>query len=457
MAGYLGGMLVVLGAVPFLIRHLGVADFGRYATVISLGTVVASVTDAGLTALGVREYSVRDEAQRRGLMRDLLGARIALSVIGALAATAFAVVAGYDHTMVLGTLAIGGGVVLSALQTTLTVPLVSGLRMGLVTAIEFLRQAVTAALLLGAVLLGTGLLTFFLVPIPAAAITLVVLVPIVARVAPILPSLDVSAWWRLLRQILSFAAASALNVVYYRIAIVVMSLLATEQATGFFSASFRVMEVLLLLPGLTVSAAFPILARAARDDSERLRYTVQRMFEVALIAGTGVALALVAGAPAIVAVLGGADFAPAAGVLQIQAPAIVATFLLATWGHALLAMDCQRQLLVANAGALGAILVLSIALIPAAGASGAAVSTTVVEVGLAAAYAVALARHMPSLRPSLGIVGPVALAAAVALAPVILGAPTVLAVASAVLVYLGILVALGAIPREVADALMRRP
>lgn len=455
VGGYAAGMLVALAAAPFVIRHLGVADFGRYATVVSLGTVVASVTDAGLTALGIREYTQRDVAGRQPLMRDLLGARLALSLLGALAATLFAIVAGYDDVMVLGTLAVSGGVVLAALQSTLTVPLASSLRMGLVTGVEFFKQAVTTLLLLGAVLLGAGLLTFLFVPVPAGLLTLVVLAPLVVRIAPIVPSLNVSGWLALLRQTFAFAAASALNVIYYRVAIIVMSLIATERETGLFSTSFRVMEILLLLPALMVSAAFPILARAARDDSARLRYAAQRMFEVALIVGLWMALCLVAGAPTVVAILGGSEFAAAADVLRLQAPAVAATFVLAVWGHTLLALDRQRTLLIANGTAFAGILVLSVALVPAAQAEGAAIATTIVELGLAGAYVVALGRHRPDLRPSLRIVPRIAVAAGAAVAPAFVLAPPV-AVLACTVIFFALLLALRAIPEEVSHALLKR-
>ena len=39
-----------------LLRHLGVAQFGRYATVIALAAIVAGLADAGLTVAGQREY-----------------------------------------------------------------------------------------------------------------------------------------------------------------------------------------------------------------------------------------------------------------------------------------------------------------------------------------------------------------------------------------------------------------
>ena len=41
-----------LATAVLLLRHLGVNDFGRYATVMAVLGIVAGITDAGLTAVG---------------------------------------------------------------------------------------------------------------------------------------------------------------------------------------------------------------------------------------------------------------------------------------------------------------------------------------------------------------------------------------------------------------------
>ncbi len=75
--------LSVLSAA-LLTRHLGVVRFGQYTTVISLVAVVSTITDAGMSVIGVREFSVRDGAEREELMRDLLGLRMTLTAVGVL-------------------------------------------------------------------------------------------------------------------------------------------------------------------------------------------------------------------------------------------------------------------------------------------------------------------------------------------------------------------------------------
>ena len=59
LGGYLAGILVTTLSAAVLLRHLGVVDAGRYVTVVSLVAIAGGLSDLGLTAIGVREYTTR--------------------------------------------------------------------------------------------------------------------------------------------------------------------------------------------------------------------------------------------------------------------------------------------------------------------------------------------------------------------------------------------------------------
>ena len=59
-AGYGVGFVLGIPTSILLLRHLGVDEFARYATVVALLGIVSGVTDAGLTAVGSRELSLRE-------------------------------------------------------------------------------------------------------------------------------------------------------------------------------------------------------------------------------------------------------------------------------------------------------------------------------------------------------------------------------------------------------------
>lgn len=136
---------------------------------------------------------------------------------------------------------------------------------------------------------------------------------------PLLPRLDLAEWRDLGRELLPYAAAIGLSFIYLRLSVIAVSLTADAEQLGYFGASFRILEVLIVIPGLMVTAAFPIFARSAIDDPERLAYAVSRVFVVMAIGGAGTGLVVALLAPVAITVVGGPGFEDAVGVLRIQA------------------------------------------------------------------------------------------------------------------------------------------
>lgn len=457
VASYVVGVGLSVATTALLIRELGAGDYGRYVTVVSLVTLVGALAEAGMTNLGIREYTTLEGAQRDQVMRSLVGLRIVLSGLGVAAAVLFALAAGYADVMVVGTVTAGLGLLLTNLQGAYSVPLASHLALGRVSLLEVARQFFTLAATVVLVALSGGLLAFLAVPLPVGVAVLLVTLWWVRRSMPLGPAFDRGTWGTLLRHSASFAVAAAVGTIYIYVIVIVMSLMAREKEVGYFGASFRVFLVLGGIAALVVTSAFPVLARAARDDRTRLAYALQRLFDVSVVVGAWMAVCTVVGAPFAIEVLAGKGFGPAVGTLRIQGVAVFASFLLATWAFALVSLHRHRALLLANGIALLVSLTLSLILVSPYGAHGAAVATICGESALATAYAVSLMRRDNDLRPQLAVLWRVAPAATLAaLAGLLLPIPAVAAIVVATAVYGVGVVALHAIPTELIEAIPRR-
>jgi O-antigen/teichoic acid export membrane protein len=401
-AGYGAGTL--FGAVGsfFLLRHLGVSDFGRYATVTALLGVVAGISDAGLTAVGSRELALLGGEERARLMRNLVTLRLTITPIGVLLATAFAIVAGYDRQMVLGTLLGGIGVVFINTQTTMAMPLVVNLQLVRLTFFEVAKGALNLVAIVFLVLVGAKLLPFF----AAQAVTgaaLVAVAPFVVRArGSLVPGWDPALARSLLREALPLAVALVMNVLYFRVLMIITSLLASKHETGLFATSFQVFTVIWSLPLVVLSSALPLLAVAGRDDEHRLRRGLQSMTEVVLAAGVFVTLVIYALATPAIRLLGGAEFAGAGRVLQIQAFALIPVFLGQTWQLGLLSLRRQSALVRANGIALLAVIFVGTVFVSIWGSIGAAIAAVLAETLLAALVYFFLRRASPESAPGLG-------------------------------------------------------
>jgi O-antigen/teichoic acid export membrane protein len=457
-----GGYLVMVAlsvlSAALLARHLGVVHFGQYTTVISLVAVVAAVTDAGMSTIGTREFAVRAGAERDALMRDLLGLRMMLTSIGVLLVIAFALAAGYGTALFVGAVLASLSTIALVVQHTHTIPLAAALRLGTLSALEVARQALTVAAIVVLVLLGAGVL-------PLLAVLLAVnlaLIPPTAALARHQISLRMGlrpgSWLALLRLTVSFSLASAVGTLYMFTTQILTSLVASSHQSGLFAASFRIFIVVSVVPGMLVGGALPLLARAARDDRERLAYAMQRIFEVSLILGVAAAVGTLGGAQFMIHVVGGPKYAASAKVLQIQGIALIATFVLAGWSYALLSLKRYKGVLLANLAAFLVSCSLTIVLASSHGATGAAVATLCGESVLALGLLLALLHGHPELRPRLGIVLKVALATVPAAFLALLPGATSLVRAVLALAAYGLLIVLTrAVPAEVLELLPARP
>jgi O-antigen/teichoic acid export membrane protein len=267
------------------------------------------------------------------------------------------------------------------------------------------------------------------------------------------PGFDFAEWSYLLREALPVAAASVLAALFYRLAVILMTVVSTPEQTGYFSASLRVIEVIVPIASLITSAAFPILSRAAEDAGHRLTYALNRLFEAGLILGAFAALVLTVGAEPLIDFLGGSEFAPSIPVLRIQGLAVCASFLFAVWAAGLWAIRAQRQLLYATIIGVTAVIALTAALAPAHGARGAAMAMTVSEFLLAGSAGWFLMRRQRDVRVSPSLLGKVLLALAPAGVLWALEVPPLVSAVLGSVAYGMVLVLLRGIPMDVWHAL----
>jgi O-antigen/teichoic acid export membrane protein len=455
IVGYAAASLIALGSGAVLYRHLGVVDSGRYTAAGSLVALVAAASDLGLTAIGLRELAIRAGEERTRMAGTLLGLRLLITCAGVLAVTIFALIA-YGVELGAGVALAGVGLVFTVWQSTLAIPLMVDMRLGWTSLLEFLRQLLQSLLIVVLVVAGAGLLAFLAAPIPAALTVLVLTVFLFRRQVPTRMRFVPAEWRALVAPVLSYAAAVAASAIYFRVAILLVSVISSGQQLGYFGLSFNVMAALFAIPAMLVSVAFPIFSRAARDDHVRLAYAIERVFEVSLIVGAWMSLAIALGARFAIEVIGGSKFVPAADVLAIQGISVGATFVGTVWGFGLLSLARHRTILLFNLTALATVIVAVSILASIDGARGAAIGTSAVELGNAIVGAWLLAHGRAHLRPSMRVLPKVAIAIAIAALPALLDISEPARVAISAGLYVVALLALRALPAELLALLPGR-
>ncbi len=453
-AGFAGGILASVLSGILVLRYLGDVGFGEYSAVVAVVAIVGGLTEAGISTIALREFAaIRDAAARNRAMEDLLGLRLVTGLVAIALAVAISAIAGYRAPLVLGTLVAAAGLLLNLLQSLLAAVLQSELKFGWSTAIDLGRQLATAAALIALVLLDASVIVLLGASIPVGIVALGVTGRLIRGALSLRPAFHPGRWGPLLRETAIFALAVAINSLYFRITLVLMSVVATGAQTGYFAISLRMIEVLIGVPAMLFGAIFPVIARAVGSDRPRFARATVRMFELGMIVGAFLAMCVVLAAPFLVEILTGSPDHPSVPVLRIQAAGLLLTFVASATGYPLLSLRANRSLLVANLGSLVVAVALTLLLAPAYGAQGAAVAAVGAELALATLNVTFLLRggglRLPVLRSA-----PILLCAVAGLgAGFVTGVHPIVDTAVGALVFAAGLVATGRFPPEARETL----
>ena len=453
-AAGIGGAAVGVATAALLLRHLGVAESGRYVTVISLLAIPVTVADVGLNVSASRWLALRGPEDRNTLIANVLGQRLLLMPAAVLAAIAFAAIAGYPSAMVAGTAIAGAGFFVVALANALLLRLTVELRNAGLALVDFVRQAVTFVGVAALVALGASLTPFFAVQVLVGVCVVALLPALIGRHALVRARFDRGEQRMLLSSALPLALALALGQLYFRLVIVVMSLVSSPEQTGYFGGSLRAIEAPIGISVLVAGVALPLLSAAARDDRERLRYAIGGLGQGAIVAGVLVVLVAVRAAEPLMALIGGEAFRPAGAVLRIQVGMLLFNALYQIWTMALLALNRQRELIAVNALALVGLAAFAAALVPPLGARGGAIASVLGDALLACLIYWRVHARLGRVMVPAAFLARVLAAAALACVPLLIaGLPDLAAAALAGVVFLAVGRLIGTIPPELRTEL----
>jgi O-antigen/teichoic acid export membrane protein len=214
---------------------------------------------------------------------------------------------------------------------------------------------------------------------------------------------DVGAWTpprmgqakRLVRLGITLAVASSALALATRAPLIILAHTSTEADVAFFSAASRFAEAALMLATTAGFALLPGLTHLAEHDPARVAGLLRRLLAGALVVGAALGVAGGLLAHESVTVLFGGAFEPAVGSSRVLLLAFPLYLVVGVTWYALLALDCERQVLrIALIGAL----VTCAAGVPLVGALGPAGAAATYVLGLTAVALPALAVLLVRIR-----------------------------------------------------------
>lgn len=362
----------------WIARYLGPEQFGLWNFALAFVALFGSLATLGLDGIVIRELVKYPERQN-----ELLGCAFVLKLIGGM------------FTLLTTVIAIG----LMRKDETLTLWLVglsaAGFIFQSVNVINLYfqakvqsRYAVYAAsgafILMTLVKISLLLISAPLIAFAWAGLGEVALTAAFLLVAYQKNHCNMRAWRYdgrvardLLRDSWPLLLAGLAVMLYMRVDVVMLQLIAGDREVGIYAAATRLSEVCYFLPMLIVSSVFPSTIKCHEIDPDLYIIRLRKLYFLMAWLAIGVSLPLSLLSGWIVKILYGAEFKEAAPVLAIHLWASIAVFLGAASSQYLLVEQLQKISFYRTLIGLGCNIVLNLMLIPSMGPKGAAIATVV--------------------------------------------------------------------------------
>ncbi len=317
-----GAMLGVIVAAT-LARSLTRPEFGELSLALTIVALAGSLGDLGINQIAVREMA-RRPARRSQIAGALAVTQLATGTVLALISTAlaFALMPGTEARVmaafIMATMPLGAiGALTIAAQARLRPELViiPALTQNIVwLAVVLILSATHGAL----ALYGVGMLG-------SAVIQAGVTVALAARITEVSFGATRSLITELLRVAWPIGLAGLFVTAYYRIDGVLLFDLKGPTAAAYYSAAYRVIDVLQILPMTVSGVLLPLLASSEHESGGTAR--ARRAFELAsiILLAVAVPVALFGAilAPGITALVYGSSYHRTILLLQVLLPAFI--------------------------------------------------------------------------------------------------------------------------------------
>lgn len=382
-----------------LLRLLGPERNGAYAVAVIVWLYVKTISDFGLSLLATRDIA-RDPAAAGGVIGATTALRWLVLVLAAVPVGAYALLGREAGTLTPETVltivvlylsivpSSFGEAVNAALNGLERMDLAAGLNVG----VALVRAPL--AVVLGATTLGiVGVALAALVAASCSAVLL--LVAYRGLDGPRIGwRVGRGALWRYARESWPLLVNALLVNLFFRVDVFIVQAERGDTALGIYDASYKLINLLTIVPAYATLAVFPVLARRA-DDHAALR-AAQRVTSYALVTIAWVAVCgVTALAGVAIRVLAGQAYLPEAAVLlRILIWFAPLSFLNGAAQYALVAAGRQRRIVPAFAAAVAFNLSANLLFVPRYGARAAAITTVLTEVVILAAL-VALTHGRP--------------------------------------------------------------
>lgn len=306
------------GGTLIVVRELSKSDFGRFQFILSLLGIVGFIADLKLSRIVLRDLMAVDGDEAGDVVGSYVGLRLVIGFVSYAIAMAWVLIGGYPQDIVVGTAVAGLNLII--LSAAFGIILLFEARFWLrdIAVSNVLGQVVQFALTVAIAIGGIASILWFSWSTVANAIALTLWLALVTRRSVhVRIHVQWARWWVWLREAAPLALGAALDTVYFRIDIVMLSLLASYSAVATYSVGYKFSDLLGALPLAVLTPALTMMVAAWPDDPAAFRRTFRHALIILAVGAVGASVGFVVFAQPLVTLLYGDRYANASDAARL--------------------------------------------------------------------------------------------------------------------------------------------
>jgi O-antigen/teichoic acid export membrane protein len=289
----------------FILRQLTVEQFGHYSTVFSLLGIVGFIADLRLSRVVLADVIDADDETAAQVVGSYTGLRFVIGIVSYAVAIGVALIgaatAGYSRDIVLGVIVLGLNCVVLSVAYGMILLLEARLWLRDVALASVFGQV--GSLLTIVALSATGnesVVWYVAAAVVNAAILFTWVLLTVRRTGRFRVSFERSQWAVWLKEAAPLALGAALDTIYFRIDVVMLSVLDSARAVGIYSVGYKFSDLIGAVPLAVVTPALTLMVAAWPQDPAAFRRVWRQTYVILLVAAVGACVGFVAYAEPII-------------------------------------------------------------------------------------------------------------------------------------------------------------
>ncbi|MFA6423026.1 MAG: flippase [Patescibacteria group bacterium] len=351
--------IISLFIIGILTRSLGVNGFGQYTTAFAYVNFIAVIVDMGFFTVLVREI-VFAKYPLEKIVNNIITFRAVIAIVIYLISVIIAQFLPYEPIIKIGIALASLAVFFLSMNSTIIALFQAKFRIDKGVISDVIGRLIILISLLVISHKSTNLTLIITAYIIGNFVNFVINYLFAKKYVAIKPAFDFEFWKMIYKEALPMGILIIIGFIYFKIDMVVLSLMKPSYDVGIYGASYKVLEIVLTLPAMFMGAMFPIITQYISQKDERLNNAVQKSFDFLNLITWPIVIGGIFLSVPIIKIIGGNEFVNASAISwhgYAITPSIVLSILLLAlglsgisllFGQVVLAMKKQRDLIMPN-------------------------------------------------------------------------------------------------------------